>query len=726
MTTKSITTKLFRSSHVLALLFFSAILVGYFGRLFYPVPQLFYTPDYGRSDIPNFNLPVKYFLAENLANNQLPFWTKQIGTGVPIFAEGQIGALFIYNLLAFKFLPFWVAWNLAIPAALLFGFIGSYLFLRELKFNWLTATIFASVFNFSGFHIIQFHHINLIQTLAFMPWLFLLTHKLVTKPKYLHALAFAILLSQQLFAGYAQITYITGVGLLIYLGCLLWFKKPKHTGQTLALFILAGIFGLAFSAPQILPTLKLKQLSLINQGTTEPFRFPLPIKHLVTYIYPDYFGTPKDGSYPGPSDNWGLYWENVHYLGIIPIFLVGAYLLSQRRNKLVTWQKVISIVALISLLLALGKNSPLAFIFTLPGFRIFRIPSRYLILTTFSLSILAASAFDYFTPRVFKQISIRQPLLILVGVLMVFDIFNYGYRYHPIVTFDQVFAQPLTNQLIPEGERVFTHNSQIDAWNHIYEQHGWTDTKPFLYFQNSLFPNVNMLWHRPGITEYTGFSTKRNHYYFSVLTPSLLNDSAAKYIVTPLQTPEIPEYYQLVQVTNPPSLSLPPYYIYQNPDALDRFRFATSLVSVDSPEAAGELFYQKAFDFSDTVVLEQTLDFEPQLLNDKHIQVITDTPQQTTLQVTTDQQAVLVIADAYYPNWQATVNGQNTQVMPVNLNHQALIVPSGINTVDLQFIPHDFYRGLVVAGSALLISLIPFTKPGRSFLSRYSFIKGIL
>src|SRR4030067_1440290 len=93
-------------------LFIVLVVAAYFWRLFFPEPKLFYTVEIIGSDIWNVYYPLKDFLSQSLKGGQLPFWSKDLGMGLPVFAEGQVGVLFLPNLLLFSFLPTWLAWNL--------------------------------------------------------------------------------------------------------------------------------------------------------------------------------------------------------------------------------------------------------------------------------------------------------------------------------------------------------------------------------------------------------------------------------------------------------------------------------------------------------------------------------------------------------------------------------------------------------------------------------------
>lgn len=90
------------------------------------------TPDYGLSDIWNFNYPLKNLLSESLKQGSVPLWTDMIGNGFPIAAEGQIGAFSPLNWFIFGLLPMPQAFAAAIFLAFLIAFTGSYLLMRKI------------------------------------------------------------------------------------------------------------------------------------------------------------------------------------------------------------------------------------------------------------------------------------------------------------------------------------------------------------------------------------------------------------------------------------------------------------------------------------------------------------------------------------------------------------------------------------------------------------------
>ena len=161
-------------SIALASILYLVIIVAFFSQLFYPEPQLFLNPEYGRSDLSHFNIPVREIYSDALARGEMPLWAKDIGTGFPIYAESQIGAYFIPNLILYSQLPFWAAFNMSYIVAFFMAALGMFVFVRLLVKNDPVAFMAGLFFAFSGYYLGHTNHINMLQTAAFIPWLLLI------------------------------------------------------------------------------------------------------------------------------------------------------------------------------------------------------------------------------------------------------------------------------------------------------------------------------------------------------------------------------------------------------------------------------------------------------------------------------------------------------------------------------------------------------------------------
>src|SRR3972149_4148432 len=159
----------------LLLIFFSPIL--FLGETFLGAGLIY-------SDLMTLNYPLKQLLAQSLKDGNLPFWTNLIGNGTPIFAESQIGALYPPHLLLFRFLPAPAAFNLNLFLHFLSAALGTYVFARvSLKLSWSAATLAALAFSLSGFMIMRIHQTNIVLVVSWLPWVFLLIERIVSKQK---------------------------------------------------------------------------------------------------------------------------------------------------------------------------------------------------------------------------------------------------------------------------------------------------------------------------------------------------------------------------------------------------------------------------------------------------------------------------------------------------------------------------------------------------------------
>jgi uncharacterized membrane protein YfhO len=73
-----------------------------------------------------------------------------------------------------------------------------------------------------------------------------------------------------------------------------------------------------------------------------------------------------------------------------------------------------------------------------------------------------------------------------------------------------------------------------------------------------------------------------------------------------------------------------------------------------------------------------------------------------TIAVETDQPGYLVLPDAYYPGWQATIDGRPEPIWRANYAFRAVYVPTGQHTVQFVFDPPIWKVGLAVSGITLL------------------------
>lgn len=81
-------------------------------------------------------------------------------------------------------------------------------------------------------------------------------------------------------------------------------------------------------------------------------------------------------------------------------------------------------------------------------------------------------------------------------------------------------------------------------------------------------------------------------------------------------------------------------------------------------------------------------------------------PEQAWLSVSTGEPGLLVLSDAYYPGWTATIDGNEAEILQVNGLFRGLFVPAGQHEVRFEFAPSAFANGRLVSAAALMIWVI--------------------
>jgi hypothetical protein len=156
--------------------------------------------------------------------------------------------------------------------------------------------------------------------------------------------------------------------------------------------------------------------------------------------------------------------------------------------------------------------------------------------------------------------------------------------------------------------------------------------------------------------------------------------------------------------------------VYQVPD-LPRARLVARAEVVPDSQAVARLM-DPSFDMEGTVTVPEALEVElggGDPAGD--VSWISRETDRKELQVSTDQPALLVVADNWYPAWQAEVDGEPVPVLRVNHTLQGIPVPAGSHAVVLRFASGPVRTGLIlsVVGLAVMVGAA-----GSSLLRRPS------
>ncbi|HCM37040.1 MAG: hypothetical protein UV61_C0008G0159 [Candidatus Gottesmanbacteria bacterium GW2011_GWB1_43_11] len=698
-------------SDLIALGLLLGLILLFFSRLFFPEPQIFATSEIGANDIWYLNFPLKNFLNTSLKAGQLPVWDPYRNNGFPDLAEGQIGTFNWYNLLAFRFLPPIHAFNLGFIVMFFQAALGMYLFARVKKMSRGAAFLTAFIYTFSGFFITHISHFNLLQTSSFLPLIFYAVEKILVKPKLTWVLVLSILVSQQLFSGFPQMVFITLIGLTIYLGYRLATKEISW--RKIWVIGASLIFALIISAAQILPTLELLPISHRSTGlnVTELLFYKFPPKHILSFLNPFAFGNPQLGTYPHFKDFDGsLFWENTGYIGILPLILAAIALMKIKKIS-AGFGHLLALCFMF--LLIIGGAGPLYFLLTIPPFSFFRFPSRFLLIFLFTLALLAGYGLDLLTAIIRR----KSPRLWLTGVVLFISVANLFYIwwfYHPTVSFRKYAAQPQVMQLLNRKElgSIYTYLKNARAWDEFF-QTGSQRPERYLDLRNELAPNLNLVFELPTVDAYAASITPKRLYYYNGLLATayhIATDSAAlgqmemkllnlrhtTQILTPI--PLTNSDLKLKGKIDLPTLDKSSLYIYQNPAALPKYYLVRKYRLSETLEDFQTQLNQTDFDLKNEVILEKPVNLPiNQTQLEAKITPLKETTNEVQLEVSTNQPAILVLANSYYPGWKAFVNDKSTDVFPVNVFNQGLLIPEGQHQIKMRFQPQSVFLGLTIS-----------------------------
>ena len=275
------------------------------------------------------NYPFRDFYSQALKQWQLPLWHSGINCGFPLFAEGQAGVLYPFNLLTAFLLPTFAGITANVVFHMWLGAAGTYWYLRILSCAPAAALAGGLTYGFSGFLVVRAMSQNYIDVNGWMPFLFVLLELAFRTRQLSYLWGVSAVVGLQFLAGHPQATaYAVGAAALYGVFRALGQGARK---RVIAAVVIMPLLGAALAAVQLLPTLELVQLSGRSGGLDfeEVAKMSLPPERLVTFLLPNAFGNPSTGSYWGQGA--GFFIQLCPYIGVLPL-LLALIALRERRD----------------------------------------------------------------------------------------------------------------------------------------------------------------------------------------------------------------------------------------------------------------------------------------------------------------------------------------------------------------------------------------------------------
>lgn len=515
-------------------------------------------------------------------------------------------------------------------------------------------------------------------------------------------------------------------------------------------FVLLGLLVFVISAVQWVSTLQFIQYSarMLDQADWQKEGWFIPWEHLIQFIAPDFFGNPTTLNYWG---HWN-YAEFVGYIGIIPLVFALFAILFRRDRKTLFFTLFLVFSLLFALpnvlskipfqlqlpFLASSQPTRLLFItdFTLAvlaalGFDFFlrtKKPRMVLVIGIVGLVFMSLWGYVLFGKGLFQTVfpehlitakrnlylptilfGMSIPLFLsflfvhrlkkketvitsifacLLLLLTMADLFRFAYKFTPFTQKEYLF--PTTNAITflqehADNYRIMATDSRILPPNFsiMYRLQSIEGYDP-LYLARYGELIIASERGKPDITPPWGFNR--------IITPhnyesKIIDLLGVKYILSlqELKSPKLKEVAHEGQTR-----------IYENTAVLPRAFFVEAVSWTDSKEETITQMFEKDRDMRKTAIVEkpvQTGDrigaVYPTRVGTGTVKIVIYEPNKVILETNNTSKGFLVLTDAYYPSWVATVypqrdvvNAEKTRIYKTDYNFRGIFVPAGKNTIE--------------------------------------------
>ncbi len=665
--------------------------------------------------------PWRYLSVVNWKQLKIPGWNPYQLTGTPLSANFQSAAFYPFNFI-FCLLPFNLAWTILILLQPLLAGLFLYLYLRHLKISTWPSFLGALSFAFSGFMVAWLEWGTIGHTILWLPLILLSIDKIIKSLKKRWCSVFVIALLFSFLAGHLQTAFYVILFSLIYLIWRLFQIKDKQKRKKFIFFF--TIFYLLFiilSLPQWWPTLRLIKLSAraIDLDWQKPGWF-LPWQHLTQLLAPDFFGNPTTMNYWG---EWN-YAEFVGFIGVIPLVLSFLAIISHHRREIIFF----SLVTLLGLSFALPTPwAKMIYQLEIPLLATSQ-PTRLIGVVSFCLSVLAAFGLEklisgksqvfktlflatsvfaalwlfvffgqasqdnllvsrrnlilptvmliafWFLTLVWQRIRfLRQVAIIGLLSLTVFDLLRFGNKFTPFSSQEFIFPKTKAIEFLQEQRkkelpfRIMVVDKEILPPNvaSVYQLEEIAGYDPLYLLRYGELMAASERG-QSDIAPPFGFNRIIAPANFESKIIDFLN---VRHILSlrQLQSEKLKLVFEEGETK-----------IYENKNSFPRAFLVADYQIVQNRQEAINLLMSDKIDLSETVVLEEVIDYEKAVYKGSgQVEIVDYQPERVVLKTITAQPAILVLSDAFYPGWSVHVDGQLATVYRANYNYRAAVVPEG-------------------------------------------------
>lgn len=336
--------------------------------------------------------PWEEFIRRCLALGEVPLWNPYNNCGTPFMANLQSSVFYPVEMLLLG-LPSGTA--IAWSTVLHYAIAGWGMYFLALRFNaerW-GAALAGLAYMLNGFAMIHLWAGNTLTlyAAAWAPWAFLAAEGAFTAKDWRnYVLGASVIWALHFLCGHAQLTFYSAVFTSLYVAVRALAGRTRHDALAAGRFFGAAIFGILLAGIQFLPTAEFAAHSSRSGGLDydHATEFSLPPNRILNFFLPDFFGSRAeriliaDGRY---GDTFWADWKtwSNNYVGVsAAVFAAWFAVAWVRKNGWAALRQPVPlallVVASVAFFCAAGRYTPIyRFIFPLPGFNLFRAPSKF-------------------------------------------------------------------------------------------------------------------------------------------------------------------------------------------------------------------------------------------------------------------------------------------------------------------------------------------------------------
>ncbi|RPI23219.1 MAG: hypothetical protein EHM61_20265 [Acidobacteria bacterium] len=677
-------------------------------------------------DFEGYHYPLLYQIFRNLQHGTLPLWDNSSYSGMP----------FVHNVNAATYYPVHLA-VLGTFALLGLDFtlrlmqllacfhywlaaVGMFLLLEELRFRRSTAFLGGVLFACNGFLLAQSQHLGLVETVAWMPFAFLLLKKGIESGAWIHFQLLALVLAIMLFVGFLP-EFLGFLIILVFFASWLILTRARSRLKATLQFAVSGLSALGLSAIVLLPVLEYAgySLELDKHGG-------IPRVPLITALIPDYFGSSSLEKYWGSIDPT----VNYFYAGLLVLIFLPLGLVTRRKEL-----RFFQILLPVSFLLVFSPTAdyfrqplqalPLIGSLFRPVDLMIYVPLSAIILALAGLEaakssrpialasagwLLVVLALSYhalweYRRSVLDEAAVPILLLFVVGVLAFALPKHWKTAVLPVLVVEVLLLNSGRFFAAFPGDPNSIGRNFVDSTNQGLIEQFQSDPDVFRISvdQEHMGGPWNSAFRVWGLESINGFDPLVNKHYLDFLqkngltwrtnrtfhlgdfdAPAFRFLNAKYYLTTQEMTPTHPDFEKVVDGW---------YRVYRYRKFTPRFLALSGI--------GGE-----------SISLDQLAASRP-------ARVLEYKTNSRRLEVeSAGGSSFLFVGEINYTGWRAKIDGQEARVSPVNGIFMGLPLPAGKHVVELYFSPWSFRWGLGISLLTLAVLLVSLVLPrGRHVAS---------